>query len=276
MKTTISKICIETQSLSFPDFSSKHEGNGKPNYNHDIVCLLDTSGSTDNSHNRGSRGSRFSPRRSDTDPQTKIIIAAECEGVVTVMMEYMTRYDMTGVSVSLILFSSNYVIHKFTILSNREFYDRLIKIGDLEYEGGGTNLFTPLESVFNEESIQKPLDIIIATDGQPENKSETVKLLTNTHVPFSLFIIGAGSISGSTDESLVINRDDRLNNRFSQLAKGSGSECDLKYLMDLVTLSNSNNSGYCGAFKDYSELIVAINKYLDNQDTIGPILWIFC
>lgn len=269
MMQTIAQTCTGTQVLSFPQFTSEHEGNGNQKYTHDIVCFLDTSGSTNNNGMR--RGTRFDCSDSDSEPKTKIIIAAECEGIVTVMMEYMRRYNMNGVSFSLILFSSSYNIQKFEIESNRSFYELLTKIGDLEYEGSGTNLLTPLKHVFNAESVYKPLDIIIATDGQPENKSETVKLLTNIHIPFSLFVIGAGSISDSTKESLILNRDDRIHGRFTQLAKGMGSECDLKYLMDLITLSNSNNSGYCGAFKDYSDLKVAINKYLDNQDKIGDI-----
>ncbi len=283
-KLTISQICTGCNKLTIPKFTSEHTGIGKKVYNETLVIVIDCSGSTNNS-DRGCKGSRFSrsmlfsgepknqEENSDKNPEenanneeeTKIIIAAECEGIMYVLMEYCKLYNMCC-PVYVIPFSSNYKVLNFTIHNNQELYDQVISgLGMLPYEGGGTNLLFPIKYIFEDLPGNDHLDIILATDGQPDNKAEVIaKLSEKQKRPFSIFVIGAGSISESAGNMRVLSR---FGNYVRSSSIHCSSECDIDYLVSIANLSTSEIGSYCGAFGNYSELVDAAQKYIEKQQT---------
>ena len=291
---TIANSCTGYNKLAFPNFTPEHENSDKkPTCTNNIIILIDVSGSTNNDGScttRNSRCPQIDDESSSSDPDsqavppkahTKKIIAAEVEGVANLLMQYLKRYNMRCERIDIIVFSSRYhLVTDLSIQTNKDIYDNLIcKLGELPYECGGTNLASPLEFILTTRlDPARITDIILATDGQPQDKERTIGLLTKNHkCPFNLFIVGAGSIRESagmgrctsffgTNCQLFPSRDSENPTEANRLAVGNSySECDKEYLIKLSSLPASMISMYCGAYQDYEDLIDGANQYIDMQ-----------
>ena len=79
-------------------------------------------------------------------------------------------------------------------------------IKTLDADLGGTNIYDPLKDIYTNEQqydeIKLPKNIFLLTDGEIENKSETLELIEKNSSKFSIFSIGIGD---SFDEDLIKN-----------------------------------------------------------------------
>ena len=255
-----------------------------------IICFVDVSGSTNNTHGsrRGqSRGTdshtsiESEEKTKDILPKTKIIILAELEGISHMFCSLMLSFNLDGVKVIIRSFGNAvYDCVDFTITSHQEFYDDIIRNLDtfIKYDGGSTALKPALETI-GETSLSTLL--VIATDGQPNlggNSSDVLAymkpILTDPDSSItSVITIGAGSIQNcteglrrtSSDRFVVMTRDDGVFDEvvafFHERPSVAGNtECNNLFLIEL---SGASKCGmYCPACTDYSELLTAMNDYL--------------
>ena len=209
----------------------------------------------------------------------------------------MSRFDMSGTKLILVPFSSSFWVYESDLKSNEQLCELINeKFDEIPYEGGGTDLVKPfdyLEKVYFEQ-ITDSL-VILATDGQPNDKNGVFDIIARNCDKFDLIVIGAGSIginatndlcfrgrnastiNPSTIKQLVeigalsvetlnviqeIGDRNRNSITNSNPMTHSSSECDIEYLKKLV---NNNNSDalYVGAYKDYADLKRDMKLYLD-------------
>ena len=192
---------VMQHSLEFDDFCSDYSSIDKPKFNpQQIIILLDISGSTNNNDSSLKIFQNQHQIQFENQPKmTPPIIIAECEGICTVLLEYMRLFDMTDTHIFLIPFSTKFQVFKFIAESNQHLYDKFLTQLDLiDYEQAGTNLFEPMEYVCNSIlSSNIYTHIILATDGQTNKQEKVLELMNSIKCKFSIFIIGAGSIHES-------------------------------------------------------------------------------
>ena len=115
----------------------------------------------------------------------------------------------------------------------------------------GTNLYNPLlyvSNIITNDKICNP-HIILATDGQPEQKNEVIKLILDKFTfEYSMFVIGAGSIRESIGnqtrtsvKGLVHPRDNILLLAVEDLSRQNLIDMTLHDLMDLKIIENLKN-----------------------------------
>lgn len=79
-------------------------------------------------------------------------------------------------------------------------------IEKLNSDLGGTNIYDPLKDIYNSseiyDKIDLPKNIFLLTDGEVENKRETLALIEKNNLKFTIYSIGIGS---SFDEDLIKN-----------------------------------------------------------------------
>jgi len=205
IRAIMTKYLGEPRPLIIVPFSSDYDSVNKPKFApQKLVIVLDDSGSTNNTfHGTGTRGQPTGTPAiqpvDKTKPITPPIIIAECEGICTIMIEYMRLFDMAGTEIWLIPFSTKFQVIKFVPESNLHLYTGLLKRLDLiDYEGGNTRLFPPMEYICNH--ILNDINhthVILATDGRADEQHRVINLLNNIKSKWRFFIIGAGSIQKS-------------------------------------------------------------------------------
>lgn len=251
-----------------------------------ICIIIDVSGSTNNSNNRDRFDTDISPiNEIIVEQKTKIIVLAELEGVANFLCSLMTRFDLTGVNLSIKSFSTNfYDCYRQEIESNMHLFESVIRVFDelIIYECGSTDLHKVLTNVFS--LYTEEFQMILATDGQPNNKKMTFDFLKSTQVPFNLVVIGAGSIQenistryfymtrndiGQMERRLIDSTLSRAESDWLQSVVPSisniVSECDMEYCQSLVELSKTHGL-YMGAYGDYSNIREITLNYIDILD----------
>ena len=97
--------------------------------------------------------------------------------------------------------------------------ESLEKLKNLEGNLCGTNIYEPLDDIYNNyqiyENINLPKNIIVLTDGVVENKNNTLKLVEKMSSKFSIFSIGIG-----------IDFDKDLVKSMGVLGKGNYTFCE--------------------------------------------------
>lgn len=153
--------------------------------------------------------------------------------------------------------------------------DKIIK-----QENNTTDLLLAIKTSFSAFNTEDKIEIILATDGQPQDKSSVLTFLSESLVNFNLVVIGAGSIQESlnSERGLCVRKNGELEcyrngehiltSEFIAV-KSSHLECDIKYLTDLI-ITTKGKGLYVGAYQDYKDLIDASNDYL-NTVTISSI-----
>lgn len=271
----------QNMKFEFPAIDGPLIGNLAPDFNI-LTIIVDVSGSTWNPGGRGGRRSSRSRFSTETQPeedtlsQTKVIILAELEGIAWHLVNMCNHYNLSGVKLVIYAFSTHVVnCHEKIITSNDEIYEHVVKNLDkiVKYEEKGTDLSLAMTTAFSAFCPDDKVEIILATDGQPQDKDSVITFLTQTSATFNLFVIGAGSIQESlgSGRGLCVRRGDRLQcyrngeeistDNFVAI-DNSYSECDLKYLTDLIVTVKGKGL-YVGAYQDYTDLIKASKEYLD-------------
>jgi hypothetical protein len=257
----IKDICVEENKLTIPQYyTDQHDGSNKPRFEGQLFVLLDCSGSTRAQLGFDRQGNKIG------GSHTKIIISAECEGIMWSLMSFIKNYDMTGTILTLITFGTDHTAYPYKITSNYQLYNEVIcKIEDIPINnGGGTNLYNPLKVALSNLSADNINYIILATDGQPNDKTPVLEILKEKiDSTYHLFVIGAGSIQesiGTASFMRVMDHSTRILDKKSQPStitvkrETNRSECDKQYLESLVNLSTAKCSLYTGAYGDYQDL----------------------
>jgi hypothetical protein len=90
---------------------------------------------------------------------------------------------------------------------NKENIKESLKIIEkLNSDLGGTNIYDPLKDIYNSseiyDKINLPRNIFLLTDGEIDNKKETLALIEKNNLKFKIYSIGIGN---SFDEDLIKN-----------------------------------------------------------------------
>lgn len=248
-----------------------------------LALLIDCSGSTNNSYGN-IRTRMFSPpteeKTENVEIKTKIIIFAELEGTAHHVMNVMSRFDLSGVEVSIHSFSDNvFECYRGKIASNDQFYSDIIQKLDaiVMYQYAGTILAPALEKVFDQITPSDKVEFVLTTDGQASDKQEALKYLDGLEKQFNIVVIGAGNIQQSlgTNRGIYKRDPNRPDQRtlvtdgrnvttvtVTPINTGTNSECDLDYLQKLAQAGKMYGT-YFGAFGDYSVLNEASNEYIN-------------
>ena len=164
----------------------------------------------------------------------------------------MEGYSMEVASKALILFlqslpaGSYYQIIGFG--SHYEKYDKLPKeytqenikesiklIEKLKANKGGTDIYSPLKDIYNSNdynNIKLPKNIFLLTDGEIEDKNETLQIIEENSNNFFIYSIGIGN---SFDKDLIKNA--------GNLGKGNYDFCsDIKNLNQIIVKNIKNSS----------------------------------
>ena len=133
-------------------------------------------------------------------------------------------------------FGSNYELYdKIPKEYNKENINNSIKIIEgLKANLGGTNIYSPLEHIYNDESYDKinlPRNIFLLTDGGIDNKKETLELIERNNKKFIIYSIGIGN---SFDEDLIKNA--------GILGKGNYNFCKDTNNLTSIIVSEINKS----------------------------------
>ena len=159
-------------------------------------------------------------------------------------------------------------------------------INKLKADLGGTNIYNPLNDIYNSdkiyEKINLPKIIFLLTDGEIDNKNETLELIEKNSDKFSIYSIGIGN---NFDQDLIKNA--------GIIGKGDYNFCsDVKNLNAVIaTEINNSINPYISDFIidtplseknlyhfNYENIIIKNNKIINfgyilkkNEDINNPI-----
>ena len=159
-------------------------------------------------------------------------------------------------------------------------------INKLKADLGGTNIYNPLNDIYNSdkiyEKINLPKIIFLLTDGEIDNKNETLELIEKNSDKFSIYSIGIGN---NFDQDLIKNA--------GIIGKGDYNFCsDVKNLNTVIaTEINNSINPYISDFIidtplseknlyhfNYENIIIKNNKIINfgyilkkNEDINNPI-----
>ena len=159
-------------------------------------------------------------------------------------------------------------------------------INKLKADLGGTNIYNPLNDIYNSdkiyEKINLPKIIFLLTDGEIDNKNETLELIEKNSDKFSIYSIGIGN---NFDQDLIKNA--------GIIGKGDYNFCsDIKNLNAVIaTEINNSINPYISDFIidtplseknlyhfNYENIIIKNNKIINfgyilkkNEDINNPI-----
>ena len=131
-------------------------------------------------------------------------------------------------------------------------------IQKLKADLGGTNIYDPLEDIFNSkdyDNINLPRNIFLLTDGAVENEKEVLDLIETNNSKFAIYSIGIGNYF---DEHLIKNA--------GIIGKGNYNFC--KELKKLNSIIVSEINKCCSPFVTD----IKLNCNLDNKNTINNII----
>ena len=120
----------------------------------------------------------------------------------------------------------------------------------LKGDMGGTDIYSPLEYIYQSKNYEKvllPRNIFLLTDGEIDNKKETLTLIENNSNKFSVYSFGIGN---DFDEDLIKNA--------GIVGKGNYSFCKNIEGLNQIIVSNLND--ICTSFINNFE----INSNLDS------------
>ena len=156
-------------------------------------------------------------------------------------------------------FGSNYELYdKIPKEYNKENINNSIKIIEgLKANLGGTNIYSPLEHIYNDESYDKinlPRNIFLLTDGGIDNKKETLELIERNNKKFIIYSIGIGN---RFDEDLIKNA--------GILGKGNYNFCkDTNNLTSIIVSEiNKSTSNFVTNLKIHTNL--DDNNFINNN-----------
>ena len=132
----------------------------------------------------------------------------------------------------------------------------------LKGDMGGTDIYSPLEYIYQSKNYEKvllPRNIFLLTDGEIDNKKETLTLIENNSNQFSVYSFGIGN---DFDEDLIKNA--------GIVGKGNYSFCKNIEGLNQIIVSNLND--ICTSFINNFEInsnLDSINLYnTRNKDTV--------
>ena len=256
-----------------------------------VFVLYDCSGSTNNLHDGRGRncGRGGNLDINDGTNKTDFIALAELKGVAHYLNVVSKYYAFNGINFLFLSFSTRFTPSVNTVITDNNHLDYILKTlhTNIHYEMGGTDLLTPLKSIFSITNSNDPFHIILVTDGQPEYKKATIDYLKQQSEKFTFDIttIGAGSIQTSlggenryrfnrgVGDNLIILNDSLQTLSLDQLTQkhfGGNSECDMSFLMEVMMLSKMNGC-YCPAYGDYSALKESTHEFCNtlNSNNLG-------
>ena len=268
-----SKFCIDRGYWSYIPPSTPISGTIPWPYKN-LCILIDVSGSTDNTIGASSNRRNFDP---ETPGQTKIIIFAELEGIAHLLCELMSQFDFTGTHLLISSFSTSYYkCFSDTITSNLHMISTIKKLDEyVLFEGATTDLALALDEIMKE--YHEEFFLILATDGQPNQKQQALNVLKNSKIPFDIVVIGAGSIQENvTDRYFMMSRNQSgtMERQIMPDIEPIGAiepinpiqtksaECDMKYCQELVETA-THHGIYVGAYGDYSEIHSVAQQYIE-------------
>ena len=128
--------------------------------------------------------------------------------LVSEALEIFLQSIPTGSYYQLIGFGSNFIKYDKIPKSytKENIKNSLTVIKDLEANLGGTNIYEPLKDIYENEKIYNeiklPKNIFLLTDGEIDDKRETLELIEKYSSKFSIFSIGIGNYF---DKDLIKN-----------------------------------------------------------------------
>jgi hypothetical protein len=246
-----------------------------------LIVLFDVSGSTINIGISRRRETHYIDN--DIENKTKFILLAELEGLASYLNEMSKIFDLTGVELLIWSFSTSHQKCFQQIIQNNQHLNSII-LGFSEFinlERQGTNLLQVLETSFSEINDEINFHLIIVTDGQPEQKLNVIDFLKTSLKNFDITTIGAGSIKDSIGgqcryhynrkigDSVQVNDDIQTEylslEKLKQTRFGGSNECDMSFLIDVMTTSKTNGS-YCPSYGDYSSLRKSAFEFFESLD----------
>ena len=143
-------------------------------------------------------------------------------------------------------FGSNFIKYDETPKEyNKENITSSLKIIEiLDSNLGGTDIYSPLKDIYdsskNHDKIKLPRNIFLLTDGEIEDKKETLELIEKNNLKYSIYSIGLGT---SFDEDLIKNA--------GIIGKGHYNFCrNLDNLNSIIVSEiNKATSPYCSNLK---------------------------
>ena len=277
-----------------------------------VILLFDTSGSTAFSSDRGGRrgggsrrGSVVTPPQQAVDPQkpqTKHIALAQLEGL-SLALKYLAQTSTSAAPgnarLYLVGFSGNAqrpiaeeLSFPALISSSAQFEAIAHRLPQImpRPEFGSTSLGKGLEEVLKAEIDPGPTLMIVVTDGQTSDASQTAELVNQlslkvagSEVPgfrFDVITIGAGSIAldsldGGSRRQSVSTFSERAGRFSSAAASSNSSQCNRAYLEGLTAFASALGKGkYSGAYQDYSDLNQALHFFFSGKDDGSHALFI--
>ena len=162
-------------------------------------------------------------------------------------------------------FGSDYKIYDNILKEyNKNNLKRSIEIVEkLKGDMGGTNIYAPLEYIYKSKNYEKvllPRNIFLLTDGEIDDKKETLTLIENNNNEFSVYSFGIGN---DFDEDLIKNA--------GIVGKGNYSFCKNIEGLNQIIVSNLND--ICTSFVNNFEInssLDSINLY--NETKIGRVM----
>jgi len=247
-----------------------------------ICFLLDTSGSTNNCGSRGSRRGIIESKDKEEDVITKPIIYAIEEGISNCMNLLANKYNLSEISLKIASFDSDCRICIDKTLSNsNELFQIANNLDEIvSKKFSSTNMSDAIKFTVND--FTKNTLLILASDGRPDNPSAVLVELdkinenfTKQSKIFDMFVIGAGSIQESKYGNMNIScyRNTRTITEDNQevikkMQRQTTAECDHYFLNYLI--EKSRVGGYSGAYKDYSDLKIGFNSYIEKINDFRP------
>jgi hypothetical protein len=259
-----------------------------------IVVLIDSSGSTNNSNNKN-RVNKMERKRSgfleDIENQdivnTKPIIIAEEEGISHILVFLANTYNMTNVKFILANFDDDcHIARNITLTLSQELYlyaSELDKLMNKNFTS--TNLTKAINTVL--EDCTKNTLLIIASDGRPDSPISVLDELDIVVDKFKrfnktldIFTVGAGSIQECENGRVNSNscrgsRNTNLDNSSAIKILGNGLECD-KVFLEYISEKSTRCGGYAGAYDNYSDLMNGFVNFISqivSYDTMFDNTW---
>ena len=174
--------------------------------------------------------------------------------IVSKALELFLRSLPKGSYYQLIGFGSNFIKYDGVPkkYSKENIEDSLKIVRSLDADLGGTDIYSPLQSIYENEreydKIKLPKNIFLLTDGEIDNKKETLEIIEKYSSKFSIFSIGIGD---SFDKDLIKNA--------GIIGKGGFNFCPNLDNLNTIIVNEINKaiSPYISNF----HMLCSLNKY---------------
>lgn len=258
-------------------FENKHYMKGtKKFFANSVFVLIDISKSTNN-----------------IDNVNEPILCAEIKGTIYYILEMMEFYDLTNVLFQFYTFSDDVdFVCEYKVDTHEKLFNILKQlVYMIKYKFGNTNLISGLKKICNNKSILNKSHIIIATDGQLNDKNNITtitnyisKLPDHIYKNITIAFIGAGNVEidkntytgfrsfgGKNIGSTYIFPTYINPNNFKTHIMNApiiehdvetiNSACNIGFFVKIMDILKS--SVYLPAIDDYAKLVKTAKNYFD-------------